>query len=188
MRRRAVEIFSRAMAPTRVASRAQSASSDAPRRASRWTMTHEVVRATSSGGATSTYDIALADRAFDLIGDATAFRGVRAPGERVVRGEVVAEVEWRGFTRTAGDELYHSRWANASGTREILAPFDCVIERFNAAAIEDAYMNVRGPETWLVEVRAKSGACAALLDEDEYEALVEKEEIEAADRANAAYP
>lgn len=100
----------------------------------------------------------------------------------------MAELEWRGFTRTAGDELYHSKWANASGTREIRAPFDCVIERFNAAAIEDAYMNVRGPETWLLEVRAKSGACAALLDEDEYEALVEKEEIEAADRANAAYP
>jgi hypothetical protein len=55
-------------------------------------------------------------------------------------------------------------------------------------ALRDPYMHVRGPETWLAEVEAASGSTSTLLDEEAYDALVEREEIAAADRANAAYP
>jgi hypothetical protein len=55
-------------------------------------------------------------------------------------------------------------------------------------ALRDPYMNVRGPETWLAEVEAESGSTATLMDEEDYDALVEREEMAAADKANAAYP
>ena len=64
----------------------------------------------------------------------------------------------------------------------------CVVVRYNMDALRDPYANVRGPETWLAEVEAASGSTATLMDEEAYEALVEREEMAAADRANAAYP
>jgi glycine cleavage system H lipoate-binding protein len=154
----------------------------------RFTSTHEIVNCAHAHGARSTYTVGMSAYAFELIGDATRVEPTRASGETVTKGETLARVHWSGFTRTAGDELYHSRWANASGTREIAAPFDVKVVRYNMEALRDPYMNVRGPETWLAEVEAESGSTATLMDEEDYDALVEREEMAAADKANAAYP
>jgi len=154
----------------------------------RYAATHEVVRVAHAHGARSTYGVGMSAYAFELIGDATRVEPTRASGETVARGETLARVHWSGYERTAGDELYHSRWANATGTRDVAAPFDCVVVRYNMDALRDPYANVRGPETWLAEVEAASGSTATLMDEEAYEALVEREEMAAADRANAAYP
>ena len=163
-------------------------SSRASTKGARFTATHECVRATTINGRTMTCEIAMADGAFEAIGDARLVEAVTAVGALARRGETLARVTWSGFARTAGDELYHSVWTNATGVREVKAPFDCVVKRFNEKAMRDAYREVRGPETWLVEVEAKNGELSTLLDEDEYEKVLEREEIEAADRANAAYP
>ena len=40
----------------------------------------------------------------------------------------------------------------------------------------------------LAEVEAESGSTATLMDEEDYDALVEREQMAAADKANAAYP
>jgi hypothetical protein len=49
-------------------------------------------------------------------------------------------------------------------------------------------MNVRGPDTWLVEIAAASDSSNTLLDEDAYEAMCDQEEVDEMDAANASYP
>ena len=166
------------------------AASDAPER---YTKSHEVVTKTHAHGADgsrarATYAVALSDRAFDLIGDAERMEPVAATGVEVKRGEAVARVRWSGFERTAGDELYHAKWANSSGTREVPAPFSGTVVRYNIEALKNPYRYIRGPEAWLFEMEASSDAAGDLLSGSEYEALCEDEYRREADEANASYP
>ena len=155
----------------------------------RFTTTHEVVRerAVAVDGAT-THEIGMSERAFDVIGDVRKIETRRAVGERARAGETLLEISWRGFRRTASDELYHARWANAEGTREIAAPFDCVVREINEDAVRDPYGRVRGPETTLIVVESRERAGARLMDEEAYETFVEAEEMAEADAANESYP
>jgi glycine cleavage system H lipoate-binding protein len=191
MRRATLDALERAffrVADASIASRASS-SRARPFGTVRFTRTHEIIRERNVAldGAT-TYEIGMAERAFDIIGDVRAIETRRAVGERARAGETLLEITWRGFRRTASDELYHARWANAEGKREIPAPFDCVVREINADAVQDPYGNVRGPETTLIVVEAREGAGARLMDDEAYETFVEAEEIAEADAANQSYP
>lgn len=191
MRRATLDALERAFSSIADASIASRASSSRARQFGtvRFTRTHEIVRerAVALDGAT-THEIGMAERAFDIIGDVRTIETKRAVGERARAGETLLEITWRGFRRTASDELYHARWANAEGTREIPAPFDCVVREINEDAVRDPYGNVRGPETTLIVVESREGAGARLMDDEAYETFVEAEEIAEADAANESYP
>jgi hypothetical protein len=154
----------------------------------RFTRTHEVVTRTHTHGEASMFAVGIAGRGFDLMGDCRRVEPVAQSGAMARRGETLVKAHWDGFSRSASDELYHATWANASGVREVKMPFDGRVVRFNVEALKNPYMNVRGPDTWLVEIAAASDSSNTLLDEDAYEAMCDQEEVDEMDAANASYP
>ena len=162
-----------------------------------YTSTHEVLRPESvdpSDGAV-TMTVGLTERAFDLIGDVKKIDTLVPEGVAVGAGETIANLHWEGFRRTASDELYHAMWANVSDNRTISLPFAASVVGVNAAAMEDPYKAVTPSDSgWVVRVKASRAAMeaadagGAIMGEERYRAVCEREEEEEDAAASRSYP
>ena len=115
--------------------------------------------------------IGLTDRALDDIGEVEAVQNLVSMGESVDINAEMLKIDWEAMSISDGDELYHTRWANITGSHFLKAPVAGEIVAVNDAALRvGKYGGVIDADAWLVELSLENGAdLSHLCNADEYE-------------------
>lgn len=93
----------------------------------------------------------------EVVGSSAAAR----VGEAVGAGAGLVELEWEGVRMGAADELYHSKFEQATGRYALRAPVSGSVVAFNDAALGDGLAR----PTWLVRmVASEPSQLRALLE------------------------
>ena len=69
---------------------------------------------------------------------------------------------------TAADELYHTKWANATGAHNLQLPFAARVLEYNFTVLDDPYQLLTAEEeSWLVRLRVSTADMASLAAADQ---------------------
>ena len=69
---------------------------------------------------------------------------------------------------TAADELYHTKWANATGAHNLQLPFAARVLEYNKTVLDDPYQLLTAEEeSWLVRLRVSTADMASLAAADQ---------------------
>jgi len=103
--------------------------------------------------------VGLGEEQLDSIGDVHKADVVSNEGTLSSPGAPLLNLHWEGFLITAADELYHTKWANATGVEKLTLPFAARILQYNREVLEQpAKMLTSDKESWLVRVGVSRAA------------------------------
>mmetsp|Transcript_37727 Transcript_37727/g.52391 ORF Transcript_37727/g.52391 Transcript_37727/m.52391 type:complete len:198 (+) Transcript_37727:255-848(+) len=90
----------------------------------------------------------------DRVGDVHRVEVLSEVGRLHPKHATLLNLHWEGFMITAADELYHTQWANATGTHQLDLPFAARVLQFNEPVVSSPAKKLsEREESWLVRLQ-----------------------------------